>query len=310
MPRSFEPVPALRPGDAIRIVAPAGSFDATALAEGAARLRTRYEVRVGEGIGERRGYLAGDDRRRLEELHRALEEPDVRAIVCARGGYGAARLLDRLPSGTVRRSRKLLVGFSDVTALHAAWALAGLRSLHAPMVAWLGAASDDALARWFRAVEGEPPAPFATEAIVPGAAEGPLVGGNLAVLAGLAGTPWFPPVDGAILFLEDVGERPYRVDRMLTQLRLAGVFGRVAGVAVGAFTGCDAGPDGTTVDAVLRDRLGDLAVPVVAGLPVGHVDDNVPLPLGARARIEAEPSRLVVLEAAGQAESTRTEGGS
>ncbi len=253
---------------------------------------------MGEGIDERRGYLAGDDPRRLAELWRALEEPDTRAIVCARGGYGAMRLLDRLPPGTVRRARKVLVGFSDVTALHASWALAGLRSLHAPMAASLAKASDPALARWFAGLEGEVPAPFPVEPLVPGVAEGPLLGGNLAVLAALLGTPFLPPLDGAILFLEDVGERPYRVDRMLTQLRLAGVFARVSGVAIGSFRACDPGPDGVTVEEVLRERLRELNVPVALGVPAGHIDDNVPLPLGARARLDAEHGELALLEGA------------
>jgi muramoyltetrapeptide carboxypeptidase len=296
--RAFAPVSALRPGDSLRIIAPAGPFDGGALARGAARLRARYDVRVGEGIDQRRGYLAGDDTRRLDELFRALEEPDIKALVCARGGYGTMRLLDRLPHGTIRRAGKLLVGFSDVTALHATWALSGLRSLHAPMAASLADASDAAFERWVAALEGALPSPFPVEPLVPGTAEGPLLGGNLAILAALVGTPYFPPVDGAILFLEDVGERPYRIDRMLTQLRLAGAFARVAGVAVGRFTGCEPGADGTTVDDVLREHLGRLAVPVVLGVPTGHVADNAPLPLGGRARIDAARGELELLEPA------------
>jgi muramoyltetrapeptide carboxypeptidase len=253
---------------------------------------------MSEGIFEREGYLAGDDPRRLAELWAALEEPETAAILCARGGYGTMRLLDRLPTDRIRRARKLLVGFSDVTALHAAWARAGLRSLHGPMVATLGDAREGLVDRFVGALTGGRPAPRPLEPVVPGRAEAPLLGGNLAVLASLSGTPYFPPLAGSVLFLEDVGERPYRVDRMLTQLRLAGVFAEVAGVVVGAFTECKPGPDGVTVESVLRDRLGDLRVPVAFGLPAGHVEDNLELPLGAPVELDAVKGELVFLEGA------------
>jgi muramoyltetrapeptide carboxypeptidase len=291
----FEPLPAIAPGAAIRIVAPAGPFDAEALRRGVARLGARFDVRVSEGIFEREGYLAGDDRRRLDELWAALEEPETAAILCARGGYGTMRLLDRLPIDRIRRARKLLVGFSDVTALHAAWARAGLRSLHGPMVATLGGASDALFDRFVAALAGELPPPAPVEPWTAGSAEGPLLGGNLALLASLAGTPFLPPLAGAVLFLEDVGERPYRVDRMLTQLRLAGAFAEVAAVVLGRFTACEPGPDGVTVEDVLRDRLADLRVPVAAGLPAGHVEDNLELPLGAEVALDGAKGELVFL---------------
>jgi muramoyltetrapeptide carboxypeptidase len=280
-------------------VAPASPFDANALRRGVERLRERYEVSVDASIFERTGYFAGDDDRRSGELLTALRDPNVAAIVAARGGYGTTRLLDRIDVDEVRRAGKLFVGFSDTTALHAAWARAGLRSLHAPMVAALGRADAPLLERWIATVEGRlaPPveglARWAT-----GTAEGPLVGGNLAVLAALVGTPYAPPPDGCVLFLEDVGERPYRVDRMLTTLLHAGWLARVAAVVVGAFSDCAPGEDGTCVEDVLRERLGHAGVPVLAGLPAGHVKDNLELPLGALVRVDASEGRLTFLEAA------------
>jgi muramoyltetrapeptide carboxypeptidase len=280
------------------VIAPASPFDEDALRRGCERLGERFEVRASEGLFARRGYLAGDDARRLGELWAALEEPDTAAILCARGGFGSMRLLDRLPLDRIRRAEKLLVGFSDITALHAAWARAGLRSIHGPMVAAVGRMSDAHCHRFVEALSGALEAPASVETLVPGVATGPLLGGNLALLASLVGTPYFPPVAGALLFLEDVGERPYRVDRMLTQLRLAGAFEGVAGVVLGAFTECGPGPDGVTVEDVLRDHFSALRVPVAFGVPAGHIEDNLALPLGAPARLDTTKGELVFLEGA------------
>jgi muramoyltetrapeptide carboxypeptidase len=281
------------------VVAPASPFPRADFEAGVSRLRERYRVSWDEGIFARDGYLAGSDARRLAELRAALSDPDVDALVAARGGYGVTRLLDRLGAEEVAAAPKLLVGFSDLTALHALWARAGLRSLHGPMVAALGRAEPAWVERWIGAVEGEPmAAATGLTALSPGVAEGPLVGGNLAVLAALCGTPHAPPLDGAILLLEDVGEAPYRVDRMLTTLRHAGWLERVAAVVLGLFTACDPRPDGRTVTEVVRERLGDLRVPVVAGLNAGHEPDNVEIPLGARARVDADRGVLTFLEGA------------
>lgn len=287
----------LAPGRRIEVIAPAGPFDGEAFAHGVLRLRARYEVHHAPDVLERAGFLAGSDDRRAAEVVRAIEDDAVHAIVAARGGYGATRILDRVPPELVARHPKLLVGFSDVTALHAVWARAGVRSLHGPMVAMLGDVADSLVERWVRAVEGALPEPVrGLDAIAPGRARGPLLGGNLAVLTALLGTPHALPLDGAILFLEDTDERPYRVDRMLTTWRHASALNRVAGVALGAFTRCDAGADGVTVAQVLTERLGDLGVPVVAGIPAGHIDDNLELPLGAIAVLDADAGTLTFSE--------------
>jgi muramoyltetrapeptide carboxypeptidase len=283
----------LAPGRRIQAIAPSGPFDPDAFSRGLARLRARYDVRHAPDVLDRAGFLAGSDERRLAELLRAIEDDAVHAIVAARGGYGATRILDRVPPDLVARHPKLLVGFSDVTALHAVWARAGVRSLHASMVAFLGDTPEARFERWVRAVEGAPPAPLVgLAAIAPGRARGPLLGGNLAVLTSLFGTPHALPLDGAVLFLEDTDERPYRVDRMLTTWRQAGALSRVAGIALGAFTRCDPGTDGVRVEAVLRERLRDLGVPVVEGVPAGHVDDNLELSLGATVVLDADAGTL------------------
>jgi len=256
-------------------------------------LRERYFVRFDEGVFSRTGYLAGDDERRAAELLRALADDSIDAVVCARGGYGSTRILPRIPVDSVRSANKMVVGFSDVTALHALWTRAGVRSLHGPMVAGLGRGTDAGAMRWYEALEGAVPAPlYGLERVAGGSARGVLVGGNLAVLSALVGTAYAPPLDGAVLFLEDVGERPYRVDRMLTQLRHAGWFDRACAVALGAFTGGPPGPDGTTTEDVLRERLAELGVPVVAGVPSGHVDDNLELPFGGVVAVDADAGKI------------------
>lgn len=288
----------LAPHGRIAVIAPSSPFDTGAFDRGIAKLRERYEVRYEPALLSRAGYLAGDDARRLAEIEDALRDDGVDAIVAARGGYGATRLLEHLDVALIAGNPKLLVGFSDVTALHAAWLRAGVRAIHAPMIAALGDADRARFDRWVAAVEGALPPPVrALERISGGRAEGPLVGGNLAVLCALVGTPYAPPVEGAILFLEDVGERPYRVDRMLTTLRHAGWLSKIAGVALGAFTEGAAGPDGVTVEEVLVERLSTLGIPVAGGVPAGHVDDNLELPLGAPVVLDADAGTLAFLEA-------------
>ena len=293
--KTYAPVPALRPGARVRVIAPSSPFPEEDFARGLAWLRDRYDVSLGASVRAEDGYLAGHDDARLADLLAALES-DADAIVAARGGYGATRLLSRVPHDALRPV--LLVGFSDVTALHALWARAGLRSLHASMVTGLGRAGEEELAQWRAAVEGEAPAPV--EGLTPiagGVAEGPLVGGNLALVCALLGTPWSLPLEGAVLFVEDVGEAPYRVDRMLTQLRHHGL-SRAAGVVVGELTRCAPRADGREVSHVVRDRLGDLGVPVVEGVVAGHGPRNRPLPLGSPVRLDADAGRLDLLDGA------------
>jgi muramoyltetrapeptide carboxypeptidase len=269
-------------------LAPSSPFDRQRFARGLPLVEARYRVELGGALFERHGFLAGDDDARLTDLEDALADRDTGALIAARGGYGATRLLSRLDVAQVRAANKWLVGFSDVTALHALWARAGLCSIHGPMVASLWEAEPATREAWFGLLEGgEPRALTGLSTVLPGRASGALFGGNLAVLSALVGTPHLPALDDAVIALEDVTERPYRVDRMLTTMLDAGFFAGARAVVVGQFTECEPGPDGTTVEQVLAERLSVLNVPVLMGAPFGHVPDNQPLLLGARAHVDA-----------------------
>jgi muramoyltetrapeptide carboxypeptidase len=283
----------LAPGARIALIAPASPFDVEGFELGVTRLRRRYEVSYEPSITARHGFLAGDDARRAHELQAALASPQVDAVIAARGGYGCTRIAQLIAAEDVRRHAPLLVGFSDLTALHALWAQARVGSIHGSMVATLGRVSEPLFVRFCAALEGRFPARFdGLACLARGAAEGTLLGGNLAVLCALLGTPLFPPLADAVLFLEDVGERPYRVDRMLTSLRNAGALRDVRAIVLGAFEQGDAGVDGVTLDDVLRERTSDLGIPVVAGFPAGHIDDNAELPFGRRVALDAESGVL------------------
>jgi muramoyltetrapeptide carboxypeptidase len=287
--------PPLRAGDVVRIIAPGSGFEPEPFAAGLEVLRGRLSLRprFRDDITARDGYLAGSDQRRLDEWNEAVADPEARAIFCARGGYGAMRLLPGLDLAPLLARPRLLVGFSDVTALHARLNAAGLATLHGPVVTQLGRAPADALDHLAALLGGAPPAGLdgpgcgltGTAVIRPGAVSGPLLGGSLTMLAHLCGTPWQPSLRGAILFFEDVGERPYKLDRYLTQLRLSGALDGLAGVAVGQLSGCDGG-DGEAA-ATVRRLVAAMGVPAIEGLPAGHEDRNLALPLGPRATLEA-----------------------
>jgi muramoyltetrapeptide carboxypeptidase len=291
---------ALGPGATLGIAAPASPVDDAALDAGVEALRAAgFRVRLGDGVRARRGYLAGDDTRRAAQLAALLEDRDVDAILCARGGYGCQRILPRLDPALVRRAAKPLLGYSDVTALHL-WQLrqADLGAFHAPMLehgAWLPAEAEAVRA----ALEGRAGAlAFSGRGRGGGRAEGRLVGGSLKLVATSLGTPFEVDTDGAILLLEDVAEKPYAIDRMLQQLAAAGKLARVAGVGIGYLTGCvDPKRAEPPAEAVIEEVLGPLGVPLVLGLPFGHGRPNLPWPVGALAAIDGERGELHVLEA-------------
>lgn len=268
----------------MRVVAPSGPIDGEVLERGVAVLRDelRLDVSVRADVTARAGYLAGDDARRIEEWREAVADPDARAIFLARGGYGAMRLLPALDAGRLAAAPKWVVGFSDATAIHAALNLAGLVSVHGPTVSTLPrapAAVRSELASLLFAGPAALPSCRASGVITPGRASGPLVGGCLALLVHLCGTPWFPRVRGGVLFFEDVNEKPYQLDRYLTQLRLSGALEGVRAVCVGQLTACD--EDGISGAEMVRGFVRSLGVPAIEGFPAGHVDENHPLPLGA-----------------------------
>ena len=298
LPVSFRPYPALRPGDRVAAVAPAGPFDRPLFEAGLKVIADRYHVQFDAGIWARHRYLAGSDVRRLAELSAALSDPQVKAVFCARGGYGALRLLAGLNG--VSPSPKPLVGFSDIVAVHAWLQREGHISVHGPVLTQLGKLGTPTHERLFSLLEAASPAAplHGSETYVEGVAEGPLLGGNLAVLTRLLGTPCLPPLDGAILLLEDVGERPYRLDRMWTHLALAGVFRRIRGIALGSFTACEERDADYSSGAVLKDLAIATGLPCAAGFPIGHGDLNEPVPLGVRVRLDAGERRLSFLESA------------
>ncbi len=292
---TYAPFPRLRQNDKVAVIAPSGPFDKPSFEKGLAILSSRYAPVFSESMFTSHRYLAGVDDRRYAELVAAVNDPDIKAIFTARGGYGATRLLLR----SLPVVRKPLVGFSDITALHA-WAQGhGVRSLHAPVLTQLGKQPQQVVDRMFSWLENPRPPPSlqGDTAYVKGAAEGPLLGGNLAVLSRLIGTPWMPKLKGAILLLEDVGERPYQLDRIWTHLRLSGAFDGVAGIALGEFTGCEERDDvGYSSVDVISELADDLAIPCAAGFGIGHGDINWPVALGARVRLDATGHRLEFLE--------------
>lgn len=292
---SFAPVARLAPGARVAVVAPSGPFDRESFEKGLALIAGRYTPVFTERIFDQRRYLAGDDAARLAELQAALDAPGLRAIFAARGGYGAMRLLRGLH--LEGRAPRALVGFSDFTALHAAAQAAGWRSLHAPVLTQLGKQPPVVVEELFAFLEGRAVSPYqGGDCLVRGVAEGPLLGGNLSLVTRLLGTPHLPSLRGAVLFLEDLGERPYRLDRMWTHLRLAGALDGVAGIALGEFTTCDEpGADFGSAE-VLRSLAEETGLPCAAGFAVGHGEVNHPLPLGARVRLDAERKTLTFLE--------------
>ncbi len=291
----------LRPGDRVAVVAPAGPVPRESFAAGSEILGARYQLVHSQRIFDRHGFLAGEDAARRGELQAALDDASVRAVICARGGYGLMRIVAHLDASRWRAAPKPIVGFSDVTVLHAWAAAAGVVSVHGPVVTQLGKLPPEDAQSLFALLESPaPPPPVAgLRALVPGRAEGPLIGGNLEMLASLAGTKYAPSLEGAILFLEETGERPYRIDRTLTQLQLAGAFDRITGVLLGDLIGCaEKDGSGPSAEEVILERVTHLGVPVLAGAPFGHGVRNLSLPHGARVRLEADT--LTFLEGAVQ----------
>ncbi len=278
-------------------MAPAGPFDRHSFEAGLSLIRARYQPTFDEGIFSQHRYLAGDDARRLSELQAALVDPTVRAVFCARGGYGSMRLLTAVD--WARLPAKPVAGFSDITAIHQALQAAGRISVHAPVLTQLGKQPREVVERLYALLESAGPPPALTgRAGFDGVAEGPLLGGNLSVLTRLLGTPFWPKLDGAVLLLEDVGERPYRLDRMWTHLKLAGVFRQIRGIALGEFTSCEEPGGQPTSDEVLGELIQSTGLPCVRALPIGHGTINQPVPLGARVRLDGARGSLTFLEGA------------
>lgn len=275
----------LQSGDTVAVVAPSGPFPADRYQNGLEVLRARgYEIR--EFLPSRtRRYLAGTDEERARSLIEALEDPAIRFIFVARGGYGAMRILPAIDWRAAAASGKVLVGFSDVTALHLALHVHGAHTVHGPVVTRLGEEPSHAIDRLFDLLEGRLPQPIQGETLVPGDVTGPLIGGCLSVFSRLIGTPYMPSLKGAILLLEDVGERPYRLDRMWTHLSLAGILDEIAGVVLGDLTACDPPGGDHGAREVMDELIRALGKPAIAGLPIGHGPVHLSVPLGTRVRL-------------------------
>lgn len=297
--------PRLAPGDAVAVVAPSGPVFADAFAAGVAALGGRYRLRYDPAaLFAVDGFLAGSDEARLAQLEAALRDREARAVFMARGGHGLLRIASGLSADLLRAQPKPIVGFSDGTVLLAACARAGVAAIHGPVVNQLPRVSAEDRQALFALLESPEPRALA-DGLTPlrgGRAAGPLLGGNLEVFSRLLGTPLLPALDGAILFLEDVGERPYRIDRLLCHLELAGVFARVAAVVVGDLVACEEPADSRVPSpsalAVVRERLGRLAIPVALCAPVGHGSRNRALPYGVRVELDAQAGTLIALEGA------------
>jgi muramoyltetrapeptide carboxypeptidase len=288
------PLP-LKSGDLLRVIAPSGKLrERAALDLGIQIWRDRgYRVEVSEQVTAGWGYLAGTDSARRSQLAAAWEDPECRGILCVRGGYGGMRLLEDWQWNSTS-APKWLIGFSDITAL--LWSLnqQGIVGVHGPLLTTLAAEPDWSIDRLFNLVTGQPLPPLQGDPWVGNVARGKLLPCNLTVATHLLGTPFQPDFTGAILAVEDVTEAPYRIDRLLTHWRLTGALSKLAGIAIGRFSQCDApaGIPSFSVEEVLRDRLTDLHIPIVANLPFGHDGCNAALPVGVTAILDGNTGEL------------------
>ena len=305
----------LKPGMRVAIVAPASPVSEEKLLKTMSNLTNfGFNLRPAAHLRDRTGYLAGSDAERLDDLHRAFADPEVDAIWCARGGYGCTRLLGDVDFKLIKKNPKPFIGYSDITALHCAIAKkTGLVTFHGPV-----GASDfteftlDCVKRVLfeptpRFQIGLPdatlPMPdpiFQPETLRKGVAQGPLIGGNLSLLSALAGTEWAPDFTKKLVFIEEIDEKPYRCDRMLTQCLDALNLRKAAGIVLGVFKGCEKGEkdDSFPLREMLRDRLGNLGIPVIYGLPFGHVSDQCTFPVGIPAELDADRGVVTLLQGA------------
>lgn len=288
----------LKPGDTVGVISPAGAVSPSDLEAGLHFLRTNgFTVRVAPHVYDRWEYLAGKDEDRLSDLENVFQDPDIKAIFCSRGGYGSMRLLDRIDYDLIRKNPKIIVGYSDVTALLAAiYKKTGLVTFHGPMVKGFSSLPEKAWGNLARMMSSEQPPSFIPMEGYPlrgGNATGLIMGGNLSLICRLLGTPFMPSLAGCILFLEDRGEETYRLDRMLTHLALAGSLEGLKGLIVGQFIDCG---DPAAINRLIKERFAPMNIPMAAGFPLGHGPENTTLPLGIPAELDTEEMTLSFLE--------------
>lgn len=288
------PPAALQPGDLLRVIAPSGTLrELERLQQGVEVWRSQgYQVEFTPGFDDRWGYLAGSDRDRRRQLLEAWQDPHCRGILCARGGYGGARLLEDFT--WPETEPKWLIGFSDITSLLISLSQQGISGVHAPLLTTIAAEPEWSLQRLFDWVAGRSLPSLHGKGWNNGIATGLLLPINLTVATHLLGTPLQPDFAQVILAIEDVGEAPYRIDRMLTQWRLAGYFQHIRGLAIGQFSNCDppSGIPSFTIEEVIRDRLHDLGIPIVSDLPFGHTSPNAALPVGLPVTLDSDHGTL------------------
>ena len=307
-PRPVVLPPRLRRGGTVGLVAPAGVLRSAAqVAEAVETLRALgFEVTGGRHVLARQGFLAGTDAQRAGDLMRMVEDPGVHAVVAMRGGWGCARILPLLDFDAIAAHPKPIVGYSDVTALLVAiYARTGLVTFHGPV--GVSTWGDDVAESFLRTVvEGRPlalepetrPDRDRTRTVVGGVATGPFVGGNLSVLAALAGTGYLPATDGAVVFFEEVSEEAYRIDRLLTQLELAGFLADPAAVVFGQCSRCSSGGSSWTAERTIREHLRGYGAPAVVGAPIGHASPVLTVPVGLPARVDADAGTVQFLGSA------------
>jgi muramoyltetrapeptide carboxypeptidase len=287
-------IPALKKNDLIRIVSPAKAIEPSYVDFAQNYLESKgYRVLLGKHTLGRSNYLSGTDAERMSDMQDALDDPDCRAILCARGGYGSIRIVDKLNWAGFLRQPKWLIGFSDITIFHSQIQVFGLPSIHATMPLNFRCNTDAALQSLLAALEGKDlkySYPIASGYFKPGIAQGRLIGGNLAVLHSLLGTLKIPDFRNAILFIEDVGEYLYAIDRMLYSLELAGVFDKISGLIIGGMTNImDTNPPlGLNIEEIIREKTWFRNFPVCMNFPAGHLEDNHALILGHQAILKVD----------------------
>jgi len=311
--------PALQQGDTIALVVPASAVKRERIELAIQRLEEKgFRVKTYGDIYRKLGYLAGDDETRVDELMQAFADPEVAAVFPARGGTGVTRLLDMLDYSEIRKHPKILTGFSDITALHLAiQSQTGLVTFHSPNPmdglgkpegmtkissrtywrALLAESYQNSLQASYKVLANDSER-SQLSTLVSGIAQGQLVGGNLALICSVMGTPYEIETQGNILFLEDVDEPPYRIDRFLSQLRLAGKLDVLNGVVLGQFTGCEPKSENSSLSLpeIFDHYFADLGIPVLQNFPVGHSPDNATLPLGVEVELDANHRQLTILE--------------
>ena len=303
-------------GDTVGIIAPAGPATSEAFEKALLNIASLgFKAKIGASARGKFGFLSAPDKARLADLHWAFSDPEIKAVWCIRGGAGAPRLLPDVNFSLIAKNPKIFIGFSDITALHIAISQnTGLVTFHGPVATSeyseftrknvLNVLTNASLLNKIEVSEfnkAKESALFRTVELVKGKCRGRLVGGNLSLLAALAGTPWaLHDIRGKILFIEELNEAPYRVDRLLTQLRQSLDLRSVAGIALGVFedNNQEHARDAKPVIDVIRDRLGDLGVPLIYGLSFGHIRDNITVPYGIDAELDTSAATLTLLESA------------